>query len=130
MRVGGEGHGARFECADMPGWPSPPSPLPRCFKVYLATPAYFEEGWKPTDWSRFFDGRVELVAAAVGRYETLGGFDVARGTHKPARRYVPAGSVYFFECQGETTLRTDLTNQALTDDGAEIGFGQILIGRW
>jgi CRISPR-associated protein Cmr3 len=130
MRIGGEGRGARYEHADISAWPAPPNPLPKQFKVYLATPAYFKGGWKPADWSHFFDGQVELVAAAVGRYEALGGFDVAQGRHKPARRYVPAGSVYFFECQNEAALKSNLVNQAFTEYGAEIGFGQILIGRW
>ena len=72
----------------------------------------------------------KLVAAAVGRYESIGGFDWAKETHKPARRYVPAGSVYFFECEGQSELDPDLINGAITDNGAAIGFGQIIIGRW
>lgn len=130
LRAGGEGRGAYFETLDAPDWPPVPTPLPERFKVYLATPAYFEGGWKPEDWHRFFDGRVELVAAAIGRYESLGGFDLAADAHKPARRYVPAGSVYFFQCHGQASLKANLVNQAITDDGAEIGFGQIFIGRW
>ncbi|MCS7177917.1 MAG: type III-B CRISPR module-associated protein Cmr3 [Anaerolineae bacterium] len=130
LRAGGEGRGAYFEISDTPAWPEVPDPLPERFKIYLATPAYFEEGWRPKDWQRFFHGRVELVAVALGRYEVLGGFDLATGSHKPARRYVPAGSVYFFQSDGQATLKADLVNQAITDYGAEIGFGQILIGRW
>ncbi|MCS7219860.1 MAG: type III-B CRISPR module-associated protein Cmr3 [Anaerolineae bacterium] len=130
LRAGGEGRGAYFEASDAPTWPEAPNPLPQRFKVYLATPAYFEEGWKPKDWQRFFDGKVELMAAALGRYESLGGFDLATNTHKPARRYVPAGSVYFFQSDGQASLKASLVNQAITDDGAKIGFGQILIGRW
>ncbi len=44
LRAGGEGHGACFEIIDTPDWPSAPVPLPERFKVYLATPAYFEGG--------------------------------------------------------------------------------------
>lgn len=130
LRAGGEGRGAYFEASDAPAWPKAPNPLPPRFKVYLATPAYFEQGWRPRDWQRFFDGRVECVSAALGRYESVGGFDLATNAHKPARRYVPAGSVYFFRSDGPASLKADLLNQALTDAGAEIGFGQILIGRW
>jgi CRISPR-associated protein Cmr3 len=129
LRIGGEGRAAVFEkVAEVP-WPAPPDPLPSRFKVYLATPAYFTGGWQPDkgDWNRFFTGPVRLLAAAVGRYISLGGYDLARGEHKPARRYVPAGSVYYFEAEGKARLRPDLINQALTDWGAEIGFGQILI---
>jgi CRISPR-associated protein Cmr3 len=129
LRIGGEGRGARFEQiepAQVSAWPAPPSPLPKRFKVYFATPTYFEQGWQPNGWSRFFDGPVELAAAAIHRYESLGGFDWAHNAHKPARRYVPAGSVYYFECKGATRL----AQNAITDSGAEIGFGQIIITEW
>jgi CRISPR-associated protein Cmr3 len=49
---------------------------------------------------------------------------------KPARRYVPAGSVYYFECQGEARLRPDLVQNAITDYGAQIGFGQVIVTNW
>ena len=132
MRLGGEGHGARFRQIEAPDWPQPQEPLPERFKIYFATLAYFKGGWQPEDgdWSRFFEGEVELQAAAIGKYVALGGFDLAKdptkNPHKPARRYVPPGSVYFFTTRGEARLRVE----AITEDGAEIGFGQILIGRW
>jgi CRISPR-associated protein Cmr3 len=141
MRLGGEGHGARFAQvghaeSDLAGvgvapWPAPPDPLPARFKVYFATPTYFAGGWQPAaGWGRFFAGPVELVAAAIGRYESVGGFDLARNGHKPARRYVPAGSVYYFVAHGPARLRPGLVQGALTEWGAEIGFGQTLIEEW
>jgi CRISPR-associated protein Cmr3 len=130
MRFGGEGHGARFRQLQAPPWPSPPDPLPERFKVYFATPAYFKGGWLPQDWGNFFTGSVKLKAVALSRYLAIGGFDLAKGEHKSVRRYVPAGSVYFFEAEGEARLKPDLVNQAITEEGAEIGYGQILIGRW
>ncbi len=142
MRLGGEGHGARFAQvghgetdlagADVAPWPAPPEPLPARFKLYFATPTYFAGGWQPADgnWGGFFAGDVKLVAAAVGRYESVGGFDLARNGHKPARRYVPAGSVYYFVADGAARLRPELVQRAVTDWGAEIGFGQILVEEW
>lgn len=130
MRMGGEGRGGRFEPSNASAWPVPPHPLPTRFKVYFATPTFFTEGWRLKDWSKFFQGEVRLVAAAVGRYESVGGFDWAASKHKSAHRYVPAGSVYFFECQGVASVKPDLVNGAVTDVGAEIGFGQIIIRRW
>jgi len=133
LRLGGEGHGARFQqVKGAPAWREPPDPLPERFKVYLATPAFFREGWRPAEWGRFFDRPVELVAAAVGRYQNIGGFDVASGTHKAARRYVPAGSVYYFHCRDSkpARLQSSLIQNAITDEGAEIGFGQVIIGEW
>ena len=33
----------------------------------------------------------------MGKYTSIGGFDVERGRPKPMKRAVPAGSVYYFE---------------------------------
>jgi CRISPR-associated protein Cmr3 len=130
LRMGGEGHGGRYEVFDSPDWPKIPDPLPTRFKIYFATPTFFDDGWQPETWTHFFTGEVKLKAAAVGRYQSIGGFDVAAGRQKAARRYVPAGSVYYFECQDEARLQETLINRAITDTGAEIGFGQVIIRRW
>lgn len=133
LRMGGEGRGGRFTQYDDLKWPKADDPLPERFKIYFATPTYFNEGWQPSDWGRFFEGQVTLQAAALRRYESVGGFDMtAKGVkrHKSALRYVPAGSVYYFKCKGSARLRADLIQNAITDLGAEIGFGQVIIGRW
>jgi len=131
MRIGGEGRGAYFTRIEPAlGWPQTPDPLPARFKVYFASPTYFEGSWKPKAWGRFFDGNVTLQAVALNRYESIGGFDWAGGEQKPARRYVPAGSVYYFTADGSVRLRTDLINGAITDRWPEIGFGQVIITEW
>jgi CRISPR-associated protein Cmr3 len=130
IRIGGEGRGAHFKEVNAEPWPTPPNPLPKQFLLYFATPTYFAHGWQPETWDRFFEGEVKLQAAAVNRFQSVGGFDWAANSHKPARRYVPAGAVYFFESNGEARLKPDLVQNAITDTGAEIGFGQILIERW
>lgn len=132
LRIGGEGRGAHFrQLKTALGWPQPSDPLPARFKVYFASPAYFENGWQPKDrWACFFTGPVTLQAVALNRYENIGGFDWAMDSQKPARRYVSAGSVYYFACDGQASLRADLVNQAITDYGAEIGFGQVIITEW
>lgn len=132
LHLGGEGRMASFEPVSAHPWPKLPVSAAR-FKVYFATPAYFENGWQPADWGRFFNSSATLVAAALQRYETLGGFnwaarDTEASAHRPARRFVPAGSVYYFE--GKPELKPGLTQQALTDFGAEIGFGQTIIKEW
>jgi len=125
MRIGGEGRGASYEIIPAHALPSLKKDLPAKFKVYFATPTYFKNGWLPESWSNFFDGEVQLVAAALNRYESIGGYDWAKNDHKPARRYVPAGSVYYFQVNGNRTAQ--LKTNAITDLGAEIGFGQIFI---
>jgi len=131
LRIGGEGHGAIFKQMSSPlPWPAIPDPLPDRFNVYFATPTYFEGGWLPLSWDKFFDGKVTLRAVALNRYHSIGGFDLARGKQKPARRYVPAGSVYYFECDERARLKPGLVQNSITDLGAEIGFGQIIIAEW
>lgn len=98
------------------------------FLVYFATPAWFRNGWLPENWHQWFTGGpVTLKAAAVNRAERIGGWDIVQG-EKPMRAYVPAGSVYYFEGDGEVTY----TGQPITDDPADgqIGFGQVFIGKW
>ncbi|MBC7233571.1 MAG: type III-B CRISPR module-associated protein Cmr3 [Chloroflexi bacterium] len=131
MRIGGEGRGAHFTRIEPTlGWPQVPAPLPARFKVYFASPTYFEEGWKPKDWGCFFDGTVTLQAIALNRYESIGGFDWADIEQKPARRYVPAGSVYYFTHDGSARLKPGLINNAITNCWPEIGFGQVIITEW
>lgn len=132
MRIGGEGRGAHFtQMTPSLGWPQPPDPLPEQFKVYFASPAYFKDGWKPRGgWPKFFEGEVKLLAVALNRYETIGGFDWASGSQKPARRYVPAGSVYYFTHTSSARLKSNLINNAITELWPEIGFGQVIISEW
>ena len=138
LKLGGESRPAYYEpvAAEekelIPVWKDK---LPGRFKLYLTTPAYFEHGWKPLDWNIFFrGGRVELKAAALGRFITIGGFDQQTQYHKPARRYVPAGSVYYFECIDgkDAFFAENLINNAITDGNyeAQCGFGQTILKEW
>ena len=103
MQIGGESRSAWFEKVEASPLPSPQKGT-NGYKVYFLTPAYFKDGWQ-TDWSANFGISVELKAAAIGRYESVGGFDRAsKDNHKPAFRYVPAGSVYYFECKDKTNI--------------------------
>jgi CRISPR-associated protein Cmr3 len=130
LRIGGEGRAARFEQVNAVEWPKLLDPLPACFKVYFATPAYFDQGWRPATWSDFFEGEVKLVTVALRRYQALGGYDWVSNAQKPARRYVPAGSVYYFRHDGSAHLKPNLVQNAITHYGAAIGFGQIIITEW
>lgn len=125
MGLGGDARAARYRLDSMPLASPAVIDLPKQFKILFVTPAFFEAGWQPTDWNRWFpDAR--LVAAALKRPLSIGGRDVANNKPKALRRFVPAGSVYFFE--SESSTRYD--QQPITDFGAEIGFGQILSGAW
>jgi len=79
----------------------------------------------------------------VGRPLRAGGIDLAAGSrlaaapagerrtivHKPARLLVPAGSVYYFAAAGTVALNTRNNSLCSGADG-QIGFGQVLDGRW
>lgn len=130
LQIGGERHSATYETVQMTAWPKPSDPLWPKFAVYLATPAYFKQGWQ-ADWSNFFDGPVMLECAAFGHYLSLGGYDLSQDpkdarAHKPTRRYVPAGAVYFFSAPS----RVRFIREAFTEAGEEIGFGQVMIKEW
>ncbi len=130
MRAGGEGRALRYRAVQPPSFTvkvgQAGQVLPETFKVYWVSPGWFEGGWKPQDWSMFFDGKVEVVAAAVAGYEVIGGYDLFEGKQKPASRWLPAGSVIYFRSEGGAVLK----QAALTERGAPIGYGQIVIGEW
>jgi CRISPR-associated protein Cmr3 len=142
LSIGGEARAAHFkvsaasaDCSlhdDM-------STLGERFKLVLLTPTYFDEGWQPRagNWSHLFEStdgsqiNVMLKAAAIGRYQSVGGFDLAERTHKPARRYVPAGSVYYFVTDRPARLKHGWLCDALPGNVlGQIGFGQVLAGSW
>lgn len=72
----------------------------------LLTPAIFEHGWLPCKQNEegkyiykpnFIKGlELELVAAAVGRWQANSGWDLAKRAPKPSTKLAPAGTVYWF----------------------------------
>ncbi len=130
LQLGGENRGASFEqIAPLP-WSALPNQLPARFKVYFASPAYFEAGWQPASWSTYFEGKVELVAAAINRYQAVGGYDYAGKSHKASRRCVPAGSVYYFTAGANAHLKPGNHGAISEPADAQIGFGQFIIRGW
>ena len=143
LGLGGEGRASRYETVTA-------APLDRSavrdrivragrLKLILATPALFDGGWLPT-WvdpaTRTTSGAIvgrQLAAAAVGRPQPVGGFDVRAGQPRPTRRAVPAGSVYWFEEieHGAANRAFDaLDGQTVSDEAATIGFGLCYLGVW
>lgn len=98
------------------------------FKLYLATPAIFSEGWRPAPDK--IPG-AKLVAAVIGKPLYIGGFDMKlknqingqRSYPKPMRRAVPAGSIYYY--QGVAEVKGD----SISDYGNEQGYGIYHIGK-
>lgn len=107
------------------------------FKIYLATPAIFKKGWLP-DWidektleGEFKGIRVKLLTCAIGKYITIGGWDMAKGKSKPLKKAVPAGSVYYFKILNEVDkerVREIFHFKNISDEKAEEGFGLSIMG--
>lgn len=111
---------------------------PLRFKLYLATPAIFKNGWLPEwiDCTRLQGERdgvaLELVAAAVGKPQPIGGRDLTQSDQqRPIHRAVPAGSVYFFTTQAKPEKVFEIFDgQCVSDRDAGIGFGLCYVGGW
>lgn len=118
LALGGEARAARFRKVKSEDISLPD--VQGRFSLYFATPAYIESGWWPNVEAR-------LVAAAVKRPQLIGGWDLAAQEPKAIRRYVPAGSVYFYESDTPWSPARSVTDD---EDEACIGFGQVFVGRW
>ncbi len=72
-------------------------------KLYFATPAIFENGWLPDGFDKktfvFHNGNfvLKIIAAAIGRYKSISGWDMLNYAPKMGYRAVPAGSVYYIK---------------------------------
>ena len=130
LSLGGEMRAARYSVVSRPtSWPASALGETRAsgLKIYLATPVYFRDGWQSRAWA-VDASELKLVAAAVPRAVSAGGWDMARNRPKPTRRYVPAGSVYYFENPAQAWEPP----VSLGDDASEdqMGFGCYFTGRW
>jgi len=107
----------------------------RLFKLYLATPAIFEMGWK----SRFMHNgyldnypglKFELIGACLDRMEMFGGYDVVANVPKLSFPAVQAGSVYYFrlvEGSAEDVIKI-FHKQNISDFRKNQGFGYTFVG--
>lgn len=136
MSLGGEHRLAHVFRIETPPLPMKPAEVSGQFKVVVLTPAYFEHGWQPKDWSVLFGGHpVKCISAALYRPQRIGGWkSAARHVAHRVRtmhHYVSPGSVYYFETNAPFTPPVAFTQ---TPEGVEnaayIGFGQYAIGQW
>jgi len=108
VRLGGDGRAAALHAVATPQ-PAPDyatiAQTKRC-RLVLATPGLFQGGWLPTGVTQTADGsyrfdlagvKARLVCAAVPRFETVSGWDLANWQPKPAQRAAPTGSVYWLD---------------------------------
>jgi CRISPR-associated protein Cmr3 len=108
--------------------PPPLSPANRRLRLILVTPGIFEHGYRPSQ----LEG-ASLIAAAVGRPETISGWDHARRCPKICRRMAPAGSVYWIELDKGIDPQEWINRhwmQSISDSPQDRrdGFGLVMIG--
>ncbi len=155
LRLGGDGRIAQVvpagESVRAPGLPEKDwRDWNGGFRVVLATPGLFRQGWVPDrvrrDGERWMlevgDLRAELVCAAVPRAEAISGWNMAKRRPWPVLRAVPAGAVYWFRIEDgcvEDLQRLVEDGWWGTDDSGRIegwrqrraqGFNNVWIGRW
>lgn len=118
------------------------------FRLILQTPALFAQGWLPAGVTQLDDGSYQLqgdgfsarlACAALGRRDTVSGWDLFQWAPKPAQAAVPAGSVYWFdEFAGDAGKLAAWVNQGLWPQNlsplqqsrrAE-GYNRALLGVW
>ena len=131
------------------------------FKLVLLTPGLFANGWlpfgvNPDDFSLKWSAQgkrmtARLVAASLGRWEVVSGWDLAREQPKKAQRIVPAGGVYWLdETEGDVAevleliakgglweVARELWDRDTNDEPVLLwrerrseGFNNVLIGLW
>jgi CRISPR-associated protein Cmr3 len=129
MRFGGEGKSVSVSVlVKKPNVQKPEKLSTDFFKLYLATPAIFNEGWRP---SAEKTPGAKLMAAVVGKPLLIGGFDMKPGNGKrpgpkPMHRAVPAGSVYYY--QGSIDGAGSLHGASISDYGGNQGYGIVYLG--
>jgi CRISPR-associated protein Cmr3 len=129
LRFGGDGRAVAIRPAEDVPLPEPDYAKlvkdRRC-RIILTTPGIFPQGWLPTGASPVEGGaaafdlhgvRGKIKAAAVSRFETVSGWDLAKWQPKPAERCAPTGSVYWLdELDADANALRELVEQGLWSD--------------
>lgn len=141
--LGGERRIAIAEAGTHADWPVCPDDLKqklassRRIRMVLVTPAIFSGGWRP-GWAGGAPPGVSglkltLVSACVPRREAVSGWDYAKRGPKAVRWLVPAGSVFFFEAEGDTSALASsawLAPVSDNDQDRRDGYGLAVWGMW
>lgn len=153
LTVGGERRVAQVEsvsASPQEPWSCPEEVIramneSRRWRLVLATPALFENGWYP-GWLTNEQGclvgacenlpampRLKLVSVCSHRWRPVSGWQFERPAGpKPVRRMMPAGSVLFFERQDDTPFDPALWLASVSDaeQDRRDGFGLAAWGVW
>ncbi len=142
VRLGGDGHLARLRIVEATTELRAAANLKpkvtaglKCgdiIRLYLATPAIFENGWKPPFHEEHHG--VRLIAAAVDKPRVVSGWDYARRRPKSPQRAVPAGGTYFYEVtaaeKAVALIEQHHLNESICGSHGYAGYGLALFGCW
>jgi len=99
------------------------------FKLYLATPSYFNGHKPPKNMLEKELGvdNLKLISALPGKPIYVGGYDFAMNKEKPLRRWVNAGAVYYYKFKGKIKDNLPLPIKIIDKN---IDMRCAFIGRW
>lgn len=99
---------------------------PGFFKLYFATPAIIdnESGWPKLSVD------AHLVAANIGKFQSIGGYDIVENKPKTMYKTIPAGSVLYYETNEAPEKIEALQGQSFSDFRQEEGFGIAYFGNF
>ncbi|BBJ28678.1 type III-B CRISPR module-associated protein Cmr3 [Athalassotoga saccharophila] len=133
LKLGGEGKAAYYKEIEIPRSIQQlfrVSELKDYLRLYLMTPAYFKKGWIPSWLDENFEGKyknlhLKLITAVVGKPIMAGGYDIAKNKPKMMKKFVPAGSVYYFEVlKGDfESIKSAFQYQSISEELSSEGFG-------
>jgi CRISPR-associated protein Cmr3 len=143
MKLGAEGKSVETKEIEQETKFDKPKELGKYFKLYFSTPIIFEgkNGWLPNDFDletgvgNWKGINLKLISAFVGKYISIGGFDLKENKPKKMYKAVPAGSVYYFEILDNEISETDIFNnfdkQNLDEDKVrnKEGFGHAYVAK-
>lgn len=106
-------------------------------RIFLLTPACFEQGYRPTRLVQPRHGVIStLQAIAIQRPQVVSGWDLAFKKPKRSRRLAPAGTVLFLSLEGNTeAIRNWIRSiwmECISDNPQDRndGFGLAVLGTW
>ncbi len=136
MSLGGEAKGANYKELKLLDLPFIPITIKSSmFKLYLLTPAIFDKGWLPS-WiddksliGEYKGIKLKLLTCAIGKSQSIGGFDMKTNRPKEMFKTVPSGSVYYFEIlEGDKNQLIDIFHQkSISDQRAKEGYGIVIL---
>jgi CRISPR-associated protein Cmr3 len=149
VHLGGERRLARLHPAPPSDWPQPPRPdwFSRMreaggLTLTLLTPAIFEAGYRPGWLDDTLQGelpgapgvRLQLVAAALERWQPHSGWDLAKQEARATRKLVGAGATYWFRLLNEpdeaALVPLWLTSLCDAEQDRRDGYGLALPAPW